>query len=91
MCANENAITLKPANLSFEQAAAVPVAALTALQGLRDKGNIQPGQNVLIHGASGGVGIFAVLYLPLPDCCISNSKHRNQHQIEIMDLRKHPV
>ena len=60
VCANENAITLKPANLAFEQAAAVPVAAMTALQGLRDKGNIQPGQRVLIQGASGGVGTFAV-------------------------------
>jgi len=60
VCANENAITLKPANLSFEQAAAVPLAAITALQGLRDNGNIQPGQKVLINGASGGVGTFAV-------------------------------
>ncbi len=60
VCADETAITLKPANLSFEQAAAVPLAAMTALQGLRDNGNIQPGQRVLINGASGGVGTFAV-------------------------------
>ena len=51
VCANEKAITLKPANLTFEQAAAVPVAAMTALQGIRDNGNIQPGQKVLINGA----------------------------------------
>lgn len=60
VCAGENEIALKPANLSFEQAAAVPLAAITALQGLRDNGNIQPGQKVLIQGASGGVGSFAV-------------------------------
>lgn len=60
VCAKENLITLKPANLTFGQAAAIPEAAMTALQGLRDIGNIQPGHKVLIYGASGGVGTFAV-------------------------------
>jgi NADPH:quinone reductase-like Zn-dependent oxidoreductase len=59
-CARESALVTKPKNMTFEQAASVPVAALTALQGLRDKGQIRPGQKVLINGAGGGVGTFAV-------------------------------
>ncbi|MHB8778902.1 MAG: NAD(P)-dependent alcohol dehydrogenase [Anaerolineales bacterium] len=59
-CAPESALALKPVNTSFDEAAAIPMAAITALQGLRDEGQIQAGQKVLINGASGGVGTFAV-------------------------------
>lgn len=59
-CAGENTLVAKPASLTFEEAAAVPLAAVTALQGLRDGGRIRSGQRVLVNGASGGVGTFAV-------------------------------
>src|SRR5215471_10516423 len=60
VCSPEERLVPKPANVSFEAAAAVPVAALTALQAIRDQGNVQPRQKVLINGAGGGVGTFAV-------------------------------
>ncbi len=60
ICVAEDVIGTEPANLSFEQAAAIPLAGNTALIGLRDKAKVQPGQRVLINGASGGVGTFAV-------------------------------
>jgi NADPH:quinone reductase-like Zn-dependent oxidoreductase len=59
-CAKETELTLKPEGLSFDQAASAPMAGITALQGLRDSGRVQAGQRVLINGASGGVGTFAV-------------------------------
>jgi NADPH:quinone reductase-like Zn-dependent oxidoreductase len=60
VCAPEEKLAFKPVNSSFEQAAAIPIAGVTALQGLRDHGRLQPGQKVLVDGASGGVGTFAV-------------------------------
>jgi NADPH:quinone reductase-like Zn-dependent oxidoreductase len=60
VCAPEDALMLKPASMTYEEAAALPQAALVALQGLRDKGKIQPGQTVLINGAGGGSGTFAI-------------------------------
>jgi NADPH:quinone reductase-like Zn-dependent oxidoreductase len=60
VAAAEDALALKPADLTFEQAAAVPMAAIVALQALRDHGNVRAGQRVLVNGASGGVGTFAV-------------------------------
>jgi NADPH:quinone reductase-like Zn-dependent oxidoreductase len=59
-CAAEKKLVPKPEALTFDQAAAIPIAGLTALQGLRDKGHLQPGQKVLINGAAGGIGTFAV-------------------------------
>jgi NADPH:quinone reductase-like Zn-dependent oxidoreductase len=60
VCARESALALKPASMSFEEVAAIPQAAVIALQGIRDKGQVQPGQKVLISGAGGGAGTFAV-------------------------------
>jgi NADPH:quinone reductase-like Zn-dependent oxidoreductase len=60
VCARESALALKPASMTFEQVAAIPQAAVIALQGIRDKGHVQPGNKVLINGAGGAAGTFAV-------------------------------
>jgi NADPH:quinone reductase-like Zn-dependent oxidoreductase len=60
VCARESALALKPASMTFEEAAAIPQSAVIALQGIRDKGQVQPGQKVLVNGAGGGAGTFAV-------------------------------
>ena len=60
VCANEDALAIKPATMTFEEAAAIPQAAMLAVQGLLDKGNIQKGQKILVNGAGGGVGTFAI-------------------------------
>jgi NADPH:quinone reductase-like Zn-dependent oxidoreductase len=60
VCARESALALKPASMTFEEVATIPQAAVIALQGIRDKGQVQPGQKVLISGAGGGAGTFAV-------------------------------
>jgi len=60
VCANENALVIKPISMTFEEAAAIPQAAMLAVQGLLDKGKLKPGQKVLINGAGGGVGTFAI-------------------------------
>src|SRR5260370_8937409 len=65
VCAPENALALKPASMTFEEVAAIPQAAVIALQGIRDKGQVQPGQRVLINGAGGGEGSFAVQFAQL--------------------------
>ena len=76
----ERFLARKPARVSFEDAAALPMAAVTALQGLRDEGNIQPGQKVLIYGASGGVGTYAIQLAKYLWCgsnrCMQHKEHR---------------
>lgn len=77
VCVHEDALSLKPAGMTFEEAAAMPQAGILALQGLRDKGGIQPGQKILINGAGGGVGTFALQIAKLYEAevtCVDNTK-----------------
>jgi NADPH:quinone reductase-like Zn-dependent oxidoreductase len=75
VCVPEKALAPKPASLTFEEAAAIPEAALIALQGIRDKGQVQPGQKVLINGASGGAGTFAVQLAKLSGAEVTGVDH----------------
>src|SRR5918998_2060784 len=71
VCAREDKLAHKPANLTFEQAAVVAISGLTALQGLRDHGKVRPGQEVLVIGASGGVGTYAVQLAKAFGACVT--------------------
>jgi NADPH:quinone reductase-like Zn-dependent oxidoreductase len=82
VCASEKSMALKPAGLSFEEAAAFPQAAVIALQGMRDKGQIQPGQKVLINGAGGGAGTFAVQLARLYGAEVTGVD--NAHKLEML-------
>lgn len=84
VCAHEQALTKKPEGLSFAQAAAIPQAAVLALQGLRDKGKLSNGQQVLINGAGGGVGTFAIQYAKLLGAQVTGVDHADK--LEAMRL-----
>ena len=81
-CTSERALALKPAGLTFEEAAAIPQAALIALQGIRDKGQVQPGQKVLINGAGGGAGTFAIQLAKLAKAEVTGVD--NAEKLELM-------
>ena len=81
-CKSEKALALKPASMTFEQAAAIPQAAVIALQGIRDKGQVQPGQKVLINGAGGGTGTFAIQLAKLAGAEVTGVD--NTEKLELM-------